>query len=76
MKRQVARSKICFRLIDGLNCGLDPAADQSIGAHGQFVLQDQLQELDVIESIAGGLLQTHVQRLGKARESQLGQCSV
>ena len=85
MKRQVARSKSCFRWIDGLNDqsklverlhfaeggGLHAAVDQSLAANQQFVLQDQFQELGVAEVVAGRFLQAHLQRLGQAREAKL-----
>ena len=87
MNRPVARSKMTLRLIDGLNAksnssrvlefpeagGLDAAGDQPLVANEQFILQQQLQELDVGKLVAGGLLQAHVQRSGQARQSQPGQ---
>ena len=53
--------------------GLDPAADQPLLAHGQFVLQDQFQELGMVELMPGRLLQPHLERLGQAGQAQLFQ---
>ena len=71
MNRQVARSNICERLIDGLNdefevierlqlaeAGrLHAAVDLPLLSDEQLVLEDQLQELGVVELVTGGLLQ-------------------
>jgi hypothetical protein len=40
---------------------LDPALHLAVAAHGQLVLQDQLQELGVIEAVAGCLLEADLQ---------------
>jgi hypothetical protein len=50
---------------------LDPATHLPIRPDGQFVLKDQLQELCMVESVAGGLLQADVERLRQARQPQL-----
>ena len=84
-KRQVARSKTCFFLIDGLNDQsksssglqlaeqrrLDAPLQLAVGPHRQFVLQDQFQELGVAQAVAGGLLQPHLQALQQPGEAQL-----
>ena len=76
-----ARSKTCFFLIDGLNdqsnssrvfssrncAALTRRLQLPVGTHHQFVLQDQLQELGVVEAVAGGLLQPDLQALAAAR---------
>ena len=56
--------------------GLDPPLDHPILADGQFILQDQFQELHVGEAVAGGFLQPHLQRLQQPGEPQLLECRV
>ena len=51
--------------------GLDAALEEPVGTHGQLVLQDQLQELGVVEAVAGGLLQAHLQAVEESRQPQL-----
>jgi hypothetical protein len=41
--------------------GLDAPLQLAIGTHSEFVVEDQLQELAMIEMIGGGLVQTHFQ---------------
>ena len=83
MKRHVARSKISFfliaievlqrlRLVEG--GGLDPPADQAFGPDSQLILQHQLQELNMVQTVAAGLLETYLQGLRQPRQPQLGQC--
>ncbi len=83
MNRQVAKSKICFLWIDGLNDQLNWSkgltsrnraaltGDQTLLAHQEFILKDQFQELGVAELVTGGFLQPHVQGLGQARQPQV-----
>jgi len=52
-------------------CGLHPALNQAVLPDGQFILQDQFQELCVSEVVAGGLLQPNLQRLKQPREPEL-----
>ena len=51
--------------------GAHAPLDLPAAAHRQFVLEDQLQKLGVVQAIAGGFRQPHFQALGQAREPQL-----
>ena len=51
--------------------GLDSPLQLAVGADGQFVLEDQFQELGVVEAVAGRFLQADVERLQQPREPQL-----
>ena len=42
-------------------------------AHVEFVLEDEFQELTVAQPTGGGFLQTHVEGLGQAGETQLSE---
>src|SRR5579884_2593317 len=50
---------------------LGAALQLAVGADGQLVLEDQLQELGMAEVIAGGFLQAEIERLQQARQPQL-----
>lgn len=85
MKRQVARSKIWARLMDGLNAKSNcferlqftelrrfhAALDLPLLADQQLILQDQFQELRMVELMASRFLQADIERLGQPRQSQL-----
>lgn len=49
---------------------------EPIRTDGEFILKDQLQELHVIESVAGGLLQPHFEGLGEPGQPEFlqGRC--
>ena len=51
--------------------GLDAPLQLAIGADGEFVLKDQLQEFAMIEMIGGGLVQTHLQGGQQAGQAKL-----
>ena len=65
--------KVLERTVIAEPGGFDASLDEPVGAHGQFVLEDQLQELGMGERVAGRFLKSHVERLGQARETQLSQ---
>jgi hypothetical protein len=70
-------------LIEGLNCqsksssvlsfrklgGLQVPLHLAVLADQQFILQDQLQELRRGQAVAGGFLETHLQRRKHAGQS-------
>ena len=51
--------------------GLDAALQLAIGAHREFILEDQLQELAMVKMIGGGLVQTHLQGGQQAGQAKL-----
>ena len=60
------------QLLDGHDSGLlEPACEESIGATGQLVAHQQLEELHRIERAALGLLHAQGQCLGHAGQSQM-----
>jgi hypothetical protein len=50
---------------------LDASLQRAVGPHRQLVLEDQLQELDMVEVVAGGLVQTHLQAFQQPGQTQL-----
>ena len=62
---------VYFAIISAASRRIPSAVDEPLLAHGHFVLEDQLQEFDVAEVVAGRFLQPHVERLHQAREPQL-----
>jgi len=42
----------------------------------EFVLTDEFEELGMAQTIGGGFLQAHVQRLDQAGETELFQCGL
>jgi hypothetical protein len=60
---RVSRKSACFRR----------RAKLTLVTHVHLILEDRLQELQVAQVVAGGLLQAHVQRGGEAGEPQLAQ---
>ena len=83
MNRQVASSKTCFFLIDGVerpievveglqlaeHRGLDPPLELAIGSYRQLVLEHQFQELDMAQAVARRLLEPDLQAGESTRES-------
>ena len=51
--------------------GFDPPLDHPVLPDGQFILQDQFQELPVRQAVGGSLLQPHLQRLEQPGEAEL-----
>jgi len=51
--------------------GLDAPLHLAIGAHREFVVEDQLQELAMIQMIGGGLVQAHLQGGQQAGQAKL-----
>ena len=73
-QRRVERPVELVERLDFAEGGrLHATIDQPLVADHQLVLQDQFQELGVAQVVAGGFLQSHVERLGQAREPQLTQ---
>jgi len=50
--------------------GLGAAGDQSLVANQQFILQQKFKELGVTELMAGGFLESYIQRSGQSRQSE------
>ncbi len=86
MNCAVARSKTCFfdagierpiKLVEGLELaegsGLHTPLQQAIRADQQLVLEDQLQEFEMAQAVAGRLMQAHFQALTQAGQAQLFQ---
>ena len=44
--------------------------------HVEFVLEDEFEELTVTEAGGGGFLQTHVEGLHQAGQTQLAECGL
>jgi hypothetical protein len=49
---------------------VDPPLQLAVGADGQFVLEDQFQELGVTEAVSGGLLEAYLQAVEQPRQMQ------
>jgi hypothetical protein len=56
--------------------GLGVAIDLALLADVEFVLTDEFEELGVAQTIGGGFLQAHVQRLDQTGETELFQCGL
>jgi hypothetical protein len=50
--------------------GLDAACQQALVADGEFVGEEEFEEVGVAEAVAGGFLESDVEGVGEARETQ------
>ena len=87
MNRQLARSKISFLWTDGIEAPVEVVQGFQVAEVGglgaafhlpllpdvEFVLADEFEELGMAQTIGGGFLQAHVQRLDQAGEAELFQ---
>jgi hypothetical protein len=60
------------QLLDGRDARLlETAGEQAIGAAGQFVAHEQLEELQMVERAALGLLEAQPEGFGHSRQAQM-----
>jgi len=51
----------------------DLPSHRALPPHEHLILKNQFQKLSMAETVAAGLVQTHVKRFGQARKTQLAQ---